>query len=148
MQVTIYFGNMAKANSKSEPPAVESLRCPVASTLELMGDRWTLVVVRDLFLGKHRYSEFQDSPEGIPTNILAERLKRLEALEIVEKTAYQPHPIRYDYTLTPKGRELLPVVRALREWGLKHVPNTGIPEKYRSLIPASAKPVHKISPKP
>jgi DNA-binding HxlR family transcriptional regulator len=115
----------------------DPIRCPVASTLELLGDRWTLVVVRDLFLGKRRYGEFQDSPEGIPTNILAERLKRLEYLGIIDKTAYQEHPVRHDYTLTTKGTELLPVVRALREWGLKHVPGTGIPERYRALVEAS-----------
>lgn len=120
------------ANAKADV-----IRCPVASTLELLGDRWTLVVVRDLFLGKHRYGEFQDSPEGIPTNILAERLKRLESLGIVEKTPYQEHPVRHDYTLTPKGRELLPVVRALRDWGLKHIPDTGIPEKYKAWIEAT-----------
>lgn len=117
----------------------DSIRCPVASTLELLGDRWTLVVVRDLFLGKRRYGEFQESPEGIPTNILAERLKRLETLGIVQKTPYQEHPVRHDYTLTPKGRELLPVIRALREWGLKHIPDTGIPEKYLALMEASRK---------
>jgi DNA-binding HxlR family transcriptional regulator len=124
------------ANAKANP-----IRCPVASTLELLGDRWTLVVVRDLFLGKRRYGEFQESPEGIPTNILAERLKRLESLGIVEKTPYQEHPIRHEYTLTAKGSELLPVIGALREWGLKHIPHTGIPDKYKALIPSSAPPL-------
>ncbi len=124
--------------AKKDAQLETSIRCPVASTLELMGDRWTLVVVRDLFLGKRRYGAFQDSPEGIPTNILAERLKRLESLGIVEKSAYQQHPVRNEYTLTPKGSELLPVVRALREWGLKHIPDTGIPEKYKAWIELSS----------
>ena len=114
---------MPKKTGSSAP----TFRCPVASTLELLGDRWTLVVVRDLFLGMTKYGDFQSSPEGIPTNILAERLKRLEALAIVLKEAYQTNPPRYAYTLTPKGRELLPVVRALKEWGLKHVPGTSVP---------------------
>lgn len=112
-------------------------RCPVAASLEMLGDRWTLVVVRDLVLGKRRYGEFQGSPEGIPTNILAERLKRLEHLGIVSKQAYQTRPLRHEYTLTDKGRDLLPVIRALREWGLKHLPRTGIPEAYRSFLEAS-----------
>lgn len=109
--------------------------CPVAGTLELIGDRWTLVVVRDLVLGKHRYGEFQESPEGIPTNILAQRLKRLEELGIVVKVPYNEHPPRYEYHLTEKGKELNPVLRALRVWGLKHVPGTGIPARFEHLLP-------------
>ncbi|MEK7392753.1 MAG: helix-turn-helix domain-containing protein [Fibrobacterota bacterium] len=109
--------------------------CPVAGTLELIGDRWTLVVVRDLVLGKHRYGEFQESPEGIPTNILAQRLKKLEELGIVAKVPYNEHPPRYEYHLTEKGKELNPVLRALRVWGLKHVPGTGIPAQFKHLLP-------------
>jgi len=119
-------------NSKGEA----SVLCPVATALELLGDRWTLVVVRDLVLGKHRYGEFQESPEGIPTNILAERLKRLEQLEIVVREPYQEHPPRFEYHLTEKGKELKPVLRALRLWGLKHLPGTGIPERLGHLLPS------------
>lgn len=111
------------------------IRCPVASALELLGDRWTLVVVRDLVLGKTRYGEFMDSPEGIPTNILAERLKRLEALGIVTREPYQDNPPRHSYRLTEMGEELKPVLGTLRKWGLKHLPGTGIPEEFQSLIP-------------
>jgi DNA-binding HxlR family transcriptional regulator len=107
---------------------LSSIRCPVAGTLELLGDRWTLVVVRDLFLGKTKYGEFHDSPEGIPTNILAERLKRLERLGAVRKEAYQDNPPRFEYRLTEKGKELLPVIRSLKEWGLKHIPGTSVPK--------------------
>jgi DNA-binding HxlR family transcriptional regulator len=111
------------------------VRCPVASALELLGDRWTLVVVRDLVVGKHRYGEFQESPEGIPTNILAERLKRLENLEIVEKRPYQERPPRFEYHLTERGEELRPVLAALRAWGLKHIEGTAIPEHLHHLLP-------------
>lgn len=110
--------------TRTFPPGI---RCPVAGTLEILGDRWTLVVVRDLLMGKTRYGEFQASPEGIPTNILADRLKRLESLEIVARNAYQDNPPRFEYVLTPKGNELLPVIRALKEWGLKNLPGTSVP---------------------
>ena len=111
------------------------IHCPIAGALDLLGDRWTLVVVRDLLLGKSRYGEFQASPEGIPTNILAERLKRLEASGIVERLAYQERPLRHEYRLTEKGQELRVVVRALREWGLKNIPGTSIPKDLEKEMP-------------
>lgn len=112
-----------KGKGKSAPACSRS-PCPVACTLDLLGDRWTLLVVRDLFLGKSTYSEFQQSPEGIPTNILAERLKRLQAAGIVAKERYQERPVRYRYLLTDKGRDLAPVMSALVEWGSRHIPGT------------------------
>ena len=78
-------------------------KCPVSCALDLLGDKWTLLLVRDLLLGKGTYTEFQQSPEGIPTNILAERLKRLLAAGIIEKLPYQERPVRYRYHLTGKG---------------------------------------------
>jgi DNA-binding HxlR family transcriptional regulator len=98
--------------------------CPVACSLDLLGDKWTLLVVRDLLLGKTTYTEFQKSPEGIPTNILAERLKRLQAAGILEKSQYQERPVRYAYNLTTKGRDLQPVLLAMIDWGNKHIPGT------------------------
>jgi len=98
--------------------------CPVACSLDLLGDKWTLLVVRDLLLGKTTYTEFQKSPEGIPTNILAERLKRLQAAGIIEKSRYQERPVRYGYHLTGKGRDLQPVLLAMIDWGNKHIPGT------------------------
>ncbi len=102
----------------------ERSKCPVSSALDLLGDKWTLLVVRDLLLGKTTYSEFQKSPEGIPTNILAERLKRLVAAGIVERNAYQQRPVRYAYSLTPRGRDLAPVIRTMLDWGSRHIPGT------------------------
>ncbi len=96
-------------------------RCPVSSALELLGDKWTLLLVRDLLLGKGTYSEFQQSPEGIPTNILADRLKRLQAADIIDRQPYQEKPLRYRYRLTDKGRDLLPVINALIDWGERHL---------------------------
>ena len=98
--------------------------CPVASGLDIFGDKWTLLVVRDLFAGKKTYSEFQESPEKIPTNILADRLRRLVEYEIVEKRPYQMHPVRFEYALTAKGRDLGPVLKAMVHWGEKHLPGS------------------------
>ena len=98
--------------------------CPVANTLDIVGDKWSLLIVRDLFAGKRTYREFQESPEGIPTNILAERLKRLELHGIIEKKPYQERPVRYAYELTKKGKALGPVLKETIKWGLKYIPGT------------------------
>ena len=100
--------------------------CAVASTLDLVGDKWSLLVIRDLLHGKRTYGEIIESPEGIPTNILADRLARLEQAGIIESAAYQERPVRYAYSLTPKGRDLGDVVLALVRWGKKHIPGTRV----------------------
>lgn len=94
--------------------------CPISSALDVFGDRWTLVVVRDLAMGKSRYGELAAAPEKIPTNILADRLKQLEMYEVIERVAYQERPKRYEYRLTGKGRDLAPILQAMAEWGMKH----------------------------
>lgn len=98
--------------------------CPVACTLDLVGDRWTLLVIRDLLTGSKRYGDLLASDEHIPTNILAARLKRLERDGLVERVPYSEHPPRYDYRLTPKGRGLGPAIDALATWGLAHIAGT------------------------
>ena len=99
--------------------------CPIAAALDLLGDGWTLLVIRDLlFYDKHRFADFLDSPEAISTNILAERLKRLEERGLVERRRYQEHPPRDEYYLTAKGYDLLPVLRELIRWGQAHVAGT------------------------
>lgn len=98
-------------------------KCPLSIALELIGDKWSLVIVRDLCLGKSKYGDFQSSPEGIPTNILANRLKQLEENGIVMKEAYQDKPTRYGYFLTEKGADLLPVLQQLIIWTQKYVPD-------------------------
>lgn len=98
--------------------------CPITCTLELIGDKWSLLLIRDIAVGgKHRYGDFENSPEHIPTNILADRLKRLIAHGVLEKRSYQQRPVRYAYLLTRKGAELIPVLQCLAKWGLTH--NTG-----------------------
>jgi len=98
--------------------------CPVAGTLDIVGDRWSLLIVRDMRHGKRTYGELAASPEGIPTNILADRLRRLEEAGIVTRDAYQEHPPRYEYTLTEKGRDLGDIMQALVRWGKKHIPGS------------------------
>ena len=96
--------------------------CAIASSLDILGDKWSLLVVRDLLHGKRTYGELALSPERIPTNILADRLKRLESAGIVASTPYQERPVRYAYTLTPKGSALGEVLLALVRWGKQHIP--------------------------
>ena len=98
--------------------------CPVACALDLVGDRWTLLIIRDLLAGKSRFAEFLSSPEGIPSNILADRLKRLEAAAVVRRVPYSLHPPRDAYQLTEKGQDLGRAVDALAEWGLRQFPGT------------------------
>ena len=95
--------------------------CPVARTLEIIGDRWTILIVRDLLRkGPRKFLDFEQSLEGISPNTLSARLKTLEEAELIERRFYEQHPPRAEYVLTDKGRELRPVLRALKEWGEKH----------------------------
>lgn len=121
--------------------------CPIATSLDVFGDRWTLVIIRDLAMGKARFGDFAQSPERIPTNVLTDRLMRLEEFGLIEKSAYQHNPTRYDYVLTQKGAELLPVLQAICKWANKHLPNTWkTPEKFLSLKPSDVS-VRKAAPK-
>jgi DNA-binding HxlR family transcriptional regulator len=104
--------------------------CPIACTLDLVGDRWTLLIIRDMmFFKKQRFEEFLDSPEGISTNILASRLKSLEEMGLVEKQPYSNHPRRMNYRLTAQGESLRPLLKTITAWGLKHLPETRLPEQ-------------------
>jgi DNA-binding HxlR family transcriptional regulator len=94
--------------------------CSIAGTLELIGERWTLLIVRDAFLGLRRFDEFQRSL-GIARNVLTDRLNRLVEAGIFEKVRYSERPERFEYRLTDKGRELNVALSALRQWGDRHV---------------------------
>ncbi|MDQ2741577.1 MAG: helix-turn-helix transcriptional regulator [Chloroflexota bacterium] len=96
--------------------------CAVACTLDIVGDRWTLLIIRDLLRDKTRYSDFLASSEKIPTNILADRLKRLEREGLIKSVLYSEHPPRFEYHLTAEGRQLGRAVDALATWGLGHFP--------------------------
>lgn len=94
----------------------EDMNCSVAQTLEVVGEWWTMLVIRDLFLRVRRFDEIQERL-GISRNVLAERLDHLVEHGIVERRPYQENPVRHDYVLTSKGRDLWPIVTAMREWG-------------------------------
>jgi DNA-binding HxlR family transcriptional regulator len=104
----------------------ETQNCSVARTLELVGERWTLLIVRDAFLGVKRFDEFQRSL-GVARNVLSDRLGRLVEAGILERRLYQERPERYEYTLTEKGRELRVALAALRQWGDQHLAPAGPP---------------------
>ena len=95
--------------------------CPVAKSLEVLGERWTLLIVRDLLRGPARFQALQTSLDGIAPNLLSERLKVMEEHGLIERRLYSEHPPRAEYHLTDKGRELGPVVGALAQWGIRHV---------------------------
>jgi DNA-binding HxlR family transcriptional regulator len=93
--------------------------------LDLVGDRWTLLVMRDvLFYGKRRFADFLTSPEAIATNILAERLARLERCGLIARRRYQKRPAREEYFPTGRGRDLAPAMREMIRWGQRHIPGT------------------------
>ncbi len=91
--------------------------CPIARTLDVVGDRWTLLIIRDLFLGKTRFSEFRASSPGVPPKLLSERLKRLDEQGIARREVYSQYPLRAEYHLTDKGRSIFPVLYAMGSWG-------------------------------
>jgi len=98
--------------------------CPITNVLDLIGDKWTLLVIRDLVLGKRRYQEFLTSPEEIASNILTERLNRLQIAGLISRRAYQQNPVRYEYLLTKKGKALEPILEAIIVWGKKQFPGS------------------------
>jgi DNA-binding HxlR family transcriptional regulator len=105
--------------------------CPINFMLETLGDKWTLLVIRDLmFKGKRRFSEFLESDEKIATNILADRLGRLEEHGLVAKTVDEGNRSKYNYALTEKGRDLLPVMLEITAWSAKHDPKTNAPKGF------------------
>lgn len=114
--------------------------CPISNALDIVGDKWTLLVIRDLFLGKAQYRELVDSPEGIPTNLLADRLKRLEAAGVLSKSPYQERPVRYRYVLTDKGRDLLPTLTAMAKWSEKYLPVMPVSAAVRARMEAGNTP--------
>src|SRR4030095_8185827 len=95
--------------------------CPVARTLDLIGERWTILLLRDLLLhGPRRFQDFQESLTGVAPNTLSARLKTMEEHGLIARQLYSDHPPRLEYHLTEKGKSLGPVLKALREWGRHH----------------------------
>jgi len=100
--------------------------CSIARALEIVGERWTILIVRDAFLGVRRFDDFQRSL-GIARNVLADRLDRLVEAGIFERRPYQDRPPRYEYRLTEPGLDLHPVIFSLMKWGDKHLAPDGPP---------------------
>jgi DNA-binding HxlR family transcriptional regulator len=106
----------------SEPVRPDGTReCPIADAMELIGDRWSLLVIRELGFGVRRFTGIQRNT-GAPREMLTARLRKLEDSGVITREQYSAHPPRYDYTLTEVGRALIPVLRSLRRWGEEHAP--------------------------
>lgn len=98
--------------------------CPVACALDLLGDRWTLLIVRDLMAGKTHFHEFASSPEKISTNILTDRLEHLQRSGVIDAVASTLRTGSKAYELTPLGRSMRPVLQAIKDWGLTNIKGT------------------------
>jgi DNA-binding HxlR family transcriptional regulator len=102
--------------------------CPITNSLDILGDRWSLVLVRDLmFRGKREYGELLNSEEGISSSVLADRLEQLQNTGMIRKTGHPDDLKKYRYHLTEKGIELLPLMINLALWGIRHVSGTFAP---------------------
>jgi len=106
------------------PRTYESQNCSIARTLEVLGDRWTILLLRDAFLRVRRFEDFQRDL-GIARNVLADRLQRLVDEGILERRRYQERPERFEYRLTEKGVDLWPIMISLMQWGDHHYPAEG-----------------------
>jgi DNA-binding HxlR family transcriptional regulator len=109
-----------------ERKSFTEMHCSVAQCLEVIGEWWSMLIVRDVFLGVTRFDEFQQRL-GISRNILNQRLSHLVDAGVLTKVAYSDHPLRYDYRLTDKGRDLWPVLTAMRQWGDRYAAPGGAP---------------------
>lgn len=106
-----------------------STKCPISFALDIFGDKWSLIILRDiLFKQKHYYGEFLNSAEKISTNILASRLHKLESEGLISKTQDPQNLSKFIYQLTGKGKDLLPLMLEMIEWSVKHNPQPDIPD--------------------
>ena len=113
--------------SSAESPRRRS-DCPISSALDLLGDKWSLLVMRDVLLrGKSHYRDFLASEEGIATNILADRLARLEAAGLIERTGDDPRSGKQEYHATGKGKDLIPLLLEMMAWSARHDPGVAVP---------------------
>ena len=101
-------------------PSNQPRACPIARTLDLVGERWSILVLREAFLGVRRFADIAANT-GAPRDVLTKRLRSLEAAGILERRAYHDRPPRFEYHLTPAGKDLEPVLIGLREWGTRHL---------------------------
>src|SRR5947209_4215935 len=123
---TIEFYDATDYPEGMERKSFSDMHCSVAQCLEVVGEWWTLLIVRDAFLGVTRFDEFQERL-GISRNVLGQRLHRLIEAGVLTKVPYSEHPPRFDYRLTERGRDLWPVINTMRQWGDKHAAPDGPP---------------------
>ncbi|HAV12805.1 MAG TPA: transcriptional regulator [Opitutae bacterium] len=110
--------------------------CPVATSLDIVGDKWTLLVIRDLLVGKQRFDEFLKSPEGIATNILSQRLRWLVENGLAQRTPDPKDGRKVTYSLTEQGEGLKIVLKAMADWGMNSLKNVQIHPDYASSVSA------------
>ena len=120
-------------NSNAAKTYESQLNCPIARSLDIVGERWTILILRDIAYGVSRFKEILRSLDGIPSNLLSRRLKRLEEQGIIERSFYSQHPPRAEYRLTAKGQRLIPLLCALAEWGAWYELN----RRRRKITPSS-----------
>jgi DNA-binding HxlR family transcriptional regulator len=120
--------------------AVTPRSCSIARTLELIGEKWALLALREVFLGVRRFDAIQRNT-GAPRDILSARLRKLVAAGLLERRQYQDHPARFEYRLTEPGRELLPVLLTLMHWGDRYLADGDPPLTYRHRCGADMEPV-------
>ncbi len=116
--------------------------CPVARGLSVIGDRWTMLVLRDCFLGVRRFEQFQERL-GVTRHVLADRLRKLEAAGVLRREPYQEGPLRHEYRLTEAGRDLYPVLVSLIKWANDHVPSE-IPTSLRIVSRDTGEPIKPL----
>ncbi len=132
MTITLWLATMARNSKQCRS------NCPINFVLETFGDKWTLLIVRDLmFKDKRTYNEFLQSDEKISTNILADRLRKLEEHEIVTKTVAPDNRSKIIYSLTEKGKDLVPVMLEITAWSAKHDKASNTPSSFLKQFRAS-----------
>lgn len=119
--------------------------CPISFLLETLGDTWSLLIVRDMvYFGKKTYGEFLESEEGIATNILANRLAKLEQNGILVKKTHPDDKRKELYSLTEKGLDLIPILLEMANWSAKHDPHTGAPQDWITLVNANKENITRL----
>ena len=101
---------------------IKDISCPVERTIEVIGDKWSILILRELFLngGSRKFKDFSDALTGISPNLLSTRIKKLCEYDVLESRVYSEHPPRNEYVLTEKGQDIGSIVQGLRSWGNKH----------------------------
>ncbi|MEM7134178.1 MAG: helix-turn-helix domain-containing protein [Chloroflexota bacterium] len=129
---------MSKSNEGQVDPCSPSGKCPITFALDIFGDKWSLLIIRDMvFKKKKYYGEFLQSAEKISTNILADRLTKLETQRLISKTRDCQNQKKYIYRLTEKGQELLPLLLEIVEWSTKYDPQPDVPDNIIFGAPAN-----------